>query len=339
MSEAVNVLITLPFEGKLSEKLILVSPNLNIMVSQANKAEEISKELWESVDVLYTHRVLPQPEQAPNLKWIQFHWAGINHVVNAPILQRPGILVTTLSGAACTQVAEYILMMLLALGHRLPEMMAAQRRSEWPQDRWQRFSPKELRESVVGIIGYGSIGRQTANLLHTFGAKILAAKHNVMKTTDEGYILPGTGDPTGDLVHRMYPPQALRTMVRDCDYVVVTVPLTDQTRGLVNAEVIQACKPSAFLVDASRGGIVDQDALVSALKNGRLAGAALDVFPEEPLPADSPLWKVPNLLVTPHISSNTPFYDERAVDLFAENLRRYLIGLPLFNLYNPQLGY
>jgi phosphoglycerate dehydrogenase-like enzyme len=147
------------------------------------------------------------------------------------------------------------------------------------------------------------------------------------------------GDPQGDYPLRIYPPQALKTMVRDCDFIVVTAPLTDETKGLVDAEVLQACKPGAYLVHTSRAGVVDQDALVAALKSGKLAGAALDVFMEEPLPPESPLWKTPNLIISPHISGNSPEYDERATELFAENLRRYLIGLPLLNLFDPKLGY
>lgn len=339
MSEQINVLITLPLDDKLIEKLISVSPKLNLMNEPANRVDEISKESWEAAHILYTNRVIPQPEQAPNLEWIQFHWAGINHALQAPILSRPNMKLTTLSGAACSQVAEYIVMMLLALGHRFPEMRAAQRRSEWPQDRWQRFSPVELRGSTVGIIGYGSIGRQTARLLQVFGAKILAAKHNAMKTTDEGYTLEGMGDPQGEIPLRIYPPQALKTMVRECDFVVVTAPYTHESKNLVDAEVLQACKSGAYLVHTSRAGVLDQEALVSALKSGKLAGAALDVFDEEPLPAESPLWKAPNLIISPHISGNSPEYDQRAVDLFAENLRRYLIKLPLLNLFDMNLGY
>lgn len=339
MSDSINVLITLALADHLIERIRSVSPRLNLMVEQANRVDEISKEKWESAQVLYTNRVIPSPEQAPDLRWIQFHWAGINHAIDAPILSRPGMVATTLSGAACSQVAEYILMMLLALGHRFLEMRAAQRRTEWPQDRWQRFSPKELRGSTVGIIGYGSIGRQTARLLQSFGASVLAAKHNAMKTSDDGYSLPDMGDPQGDYPLRIYPPQALKTMVRDCDFIVVTAPLTDETKGLVDAEVLQACKPGAYLVHTSRAGVVDQDALVAALKSGKLAGAALDVFMEEPLPPESPLWKTPNLIISPHISGNSPEYDERATELFAENLRRYLIGLPLLNLFDPKLGY
>jgi phosphoglycerate dehydrogenase-like enzyme len=339
MSEPVNVLIAAPFPEKLISRLNGVSPRLRISVSKAKKAEEISKDEWEKVEVLYTSRLLPSPQQAPNLRWIQFHYAGIDHVVDAPILQKEGLVATTLSGGSASQMAEYAVMMLLALGHRLPQLINSQKSSEWPKDRWELFSPQELRESNVGIVGYGSIGRQVARLLTPFGVQILAIKRDAMHPEDIGYIPEGQGDPQGDFVRRLYPPQALKSMVKACDFVVVTIPLTEETRGMINAEALASFKPTAFLVDVSRGGIVDHEALIEALKEKKLAGAALDVFPEEPLPAESPLWKMPNVLLTPHIAGNTAFYDERAVELFAENLDRYLSGLPLYNRYRPEVGY
>jgi phosphoglycerate dehydrogenase-like enzyme len=230
-------------------------------------------------------------------------------------------------------------MMFLALGHRLPDMMSSQRKSEWPKDRWERFSPLELRGSTVGIIGYGSIGRQGARLVNVFGATVLATKKDVMHPEDRNYTPEGMGDPAGDLVHRIYPYQALRSMLKECDFVAVTVPKTADTLGLIKAEELAAMKATAFLVDISRGGIVDHNALANALRDRRIAGAALDVFPEEPLPADSPMWKLPNVIITPHISGTTPHYDERAVALFAENLQRYLANLPLLNRFDPKEQY
>jgi phosphoglycerate dehydrogenase-like enzyme len=339
MNEPVDVLMTLAFEEPLLDKLRTVSPRINLKVIKANKVDEIPSDVWATVEVLYTNRVVPAPTLAPNLRWIQFHWAGINHIIDEPLLQRPGVIATTLSGAASTQVAEFIVMMLLSLGHRLPDMIEHQRRSIWPKDRWERFSPRELRGSTVGIVGYGSIGRQVARSLQPFGARVLATKRDAKHPEDYGYIPEGFGDLQGDYVHRLYPAQALRSMVKECDFIVVTVPLAPATRFLIDAEILAACKPTAFLIDTSRGEVVDQQALIDMLREKKLAGAALDVFPEEPLPSESPLWKMNNVIVTPHISGNTPQYDERAVELFADNLRRYLDGLPPYNQFDPTLGY
>jgi len=287
----------------LIQALQAVSPRLRVTVSPAQKAEDVPGDLWARCEVLYTDRVLPEPGLVPLLKWVQFHYAGIEKVLGAPLLARPDLLVTTLSGAAASQTAEHVLALLLALARQLPALNAHQKKSEWLKDRWGRFAPRELRTSTVGIIGYGSIGRQVARLLREFGATVLATKYNAMQPADR------------------------------------SVPLTPQTRGLLDAETLAACKPGAYLVDVSRGGIVDHNALVKALQERRLAGAALDVFPEEPLPPKSPLWELPNVIITPHIAGISPHYDERAVEMFAANLARYVNGQPPYNLFDPKRGY
>lgn len=339
MEKPVEILITLPIEDELIERLNRISPQLRITIHKAKEAREIPSDVWQKVEVLYTNRVLPSPEQAPNLKWIQFHWAGVDHAVDEPILSKPGLIATNLSGAAAPQMAEHAVMMMLALGHHLPELFDLQRRAEWPSERWKRFNPVELNTSTVGIIGYGSIGREIARLLNIFGATILATKRDVKHPSDSGYIRQGLGDPNGDFVRRLYPPQALCSMLKECDFVVVTVPLTTETRHLISARELAAMKPSAYLIDVSRGGVVDHDALIEALRERKIAGAALDVFPEEPLPPSSPLWKLPNVIITPHISGFSTHYDERAMELFAENLRRYIKGEPLYNIIDLQRGY
>jgi phosphoglycerate dehydrogenase-like enzyme len=339
MNEQIEVLITVPFTDKLINSLIALSPRLKIHLVVAQKPAEISPDLWKRIEVLYTARILPTPDQAPRLRWIQFHSAGLDHVLTSPIVSKPEVKVTTASGTMASQVAEYILTMLLGLGHHLPELISLQRRAEWPRDRWERFSPRELRGSTVGIVGYGSIGRQLARLLQPFGAEVLATKQDAMHPEDHGYIPDGMGDPQGELVHRLYPAEALRSMIKLSDFVVVCVPLTPGTRNLIGPPELAAFKPGAYLVDVSRGGVVDQTALLAALKERRLAGAALDVFPEEPLPEDSPLWKAPNLVVTPHISGISTQFDERILQLFMENLRRYIAGQSLINIFDPERGY
>ena len=339
MNSPIEVLITLPFTEELVSQLQAVSPRLRLTLQKASKPEDIPAEIWQRTEILYTDRVLPKLDQAPALGWIQFHWAGLERAIDEPILRKPELVATSLSGAAATQVAEHVVLMCLALGHRLPDLVDHQKRAEWPRERFKRFLPLELRDSTVGIVGFGSIGREVARLLHAFGATILASKRDAMHPDDSGYLPEGLGDPRGDLLHRLYPPQALRSMLKECDFVVVAVPLTPKTRDLIGAEQLAVMKPTAFLVDVSRGGIVNHPALLLALRERKIAGAALDVFPEEPLPADSPLWKFPNVLLTPHISGNSPFYDQRAIVLFADNLARYLAGAPLLNTVDPLRGY
>lgn len=335
----VDVLMSVHLGTPLIQKLQEVSPALRITVHPAQNINEIPVELWARCEVLYTDRIIPDPELAPALKWVQHHHAGIDSSLEFLSTDRPNLIVTTLSGAATTQIAEQILTMLLAFGRQLPILAEHQRKADWPKDRWERFTPRELRNSTVGIIGYGSIGRQVARLLREFGATVLATKGNAMKPEDNGYTSEGTGDPNGNLVHRLYPAQAIKTMLKDSDFIVVAVPRTEKTLGLVDAKALSTCKPNAYLIDVSRGGIVDHDALIKALNEHKLAGAALDVFSEEPLPAKSPLWKMPNVIITPHIAGVSAHYDERAMTLFAENLSRYINDMPLYNVFDLKKGY
>lgn len=335
----VEVLVTIPFSETLTNQLSAISPKINLTAIAAQKASEIPAEIWARTEVLYTGHVLPEPEQVPALRWVQFHFAGIDRYIDEPVLQRKDLQITTLSGAAAPQVAEYVLAMMLALGHKLPDLLASQKKSEWPKDRFERFLPFELNGKTIGIIGYGSIGRQIAHLLQPFGVTILATKRNGFDPRDEGYVVEGTGDPQGDLVHRLYPPQALRSMLKECHFIVVTVPMTAETNNIVNAAIFDALKPGSYLIDVSRGGVVNHNDLLDAIKNNKLAGAALDVFPEEPLPRSSPLWQNPNIIISSHISGGSEYYKERAAALFAENVLRYLSGLQLYNLFNRERGY
>ena len=190
-----------------------------------------------------------------------------------------------------------------------------------PEIAGERFSPVELRGSTVCLVGYGSIGRQVARLLQPFGVKVLAVKRDVMHPMDKGYTPSGLGDPDGDLFTRLHPVQAIKSVIHESDFVVICVPLTRATMHMIGEEELASFKPTAYLINPSRGEIIDQAALIQALESKKLAGAAMDVFEKEPLPADSPLWKMPNVIITPHIAGNSRYYNDRAAQLFAENLR------------------
>ena len=337
MSE-VLVLITLNFPEPLVERLRALSPRLQIKVHPGRSAQDLPGDLLPDVEVLYTLNALPDPASVPNLRWVQFHLSGVDAIVDHPLLHTD-VLVTSMSGASAPQLAEYALMGLLALGRRVPRMAADKAAKRWAEDRFDRYRPVGLRGATVGIVGYGSVGREVARLCRAFGAQVLATKRDLRNLSDDGYRLKDMGDPQAELVERLYPPQALASMARLCDFLVITAPLTPETRGLIDRRVFEALKPSAYLVDLSRGGLVDHAALVEALSEKKLAGAVLDVFPVEPLPEGSPLWEMPNVLISPHIAGASGDYFERATELFAENLRRYLSDQPLLNLYDPQRGY
>ena len=191
MEDPIEVLITLPFSDELMKKITNISPRIVVENIVARKADDINDEMWKKVEVLYTNRALPTPEQAPSLRWIQFHWAGFDHALEEPILRREGMNITSMSGASASQLAEHAVLMMLALGHHIPELFAQQRKAEWPSGRWELFTPHELRGSTVGIVGYGSIGRQIARLLQTFGAKVLATKRDIRHPEDTGYTVEG----------------------------------------------------------------------------------------------------------------------------------------------------
>jgi phosphoglycerate dehydrogenase-like enzyme len=338
MADLIHVFILTqsPIPEHLLQTLRAVSPRLSVEHRTAKTLAELG-EVWAGVEVLYTTGLLPAPEQAPNLRWVQGHFAGVDQVIDHPLIAR--VRLTTASGIHASNMGGYVLMMILAFAHRLPRMVQYQSRAEWPADRWNIFVPRELRDSTLGIVGYGSIGRETARLAKAFGMRVLACKRDPSRRADDGWRLPDSGDPDGRYVDRLYSHVDLLSMLTECDYVAVTAPLTPETVGLIGAKELRGMKPEAVLINVARGGLVDQAALIDALQRGLIAGAALDVFTPEPLPPDSPLWRLSNVIISPHVSGFTPHYDERAMALFAENLRRYVKGEGLLNEANVSRGF
>lgn len=339
MSTPIEVLVLVQFSEELIAQLQEVSPRLHINVLKANKPDEIPLEIWQKVEILYTENVLPDSDQVPNLKWIQFHWAGLDRLLHEPVIKKSDLIITSLSGGASPQVAEFVMSMVLALGHHLPETFDLQQKGEWPKDRMKRFIPQEVSTSTVGIVGYGSIGREIGRMLNAFGATILATKRDLMSLQDNGYSIENRGDPPGDFVRRFYPAQAIKSMLKECDFVVISVPLTNETKGMIGEEELGSMKPTAFLINASRGSVINQPALVNALTERKIRGAALDVFELEPLPPEHALWKLPNVIITPHIAGISNQYDQRAMALFSDNLQRYLKSQPLLNQVSLERGY
>lgn len=332
------ILTQSPIPAALIEHVRAVSPRLQVEHRTARSADDVG-DLWREVEVLYTTGLAPTPEAAPALRWVQGHFAGADSFLH----QHPALLkqatLTTASGVHAPNMSEYILMMMLAWAHHLPRMVEYQKRVEWPKDRWALFAPRELRGGTLGIIGYGSIGRETARLARAFGMRVLATKRHHQRVAEDGWGLSGVGDPTLENVDRLYPVEALRELLAECDYVALTVPLSPETRGMMGAAEFKAMKSDALLINVARGGVVEEAALIEALRSGTIGGAALDVFAQEPLPSDNPLWTLPNVILSPHVSGFTPEYDARAMALFAENLRRYVAGEALLNVVELGRGY
>ena len=234
---------------------------------------------------------------------------------------------TTASGIHATPISEYVIGAMLAFAKGFPKAFRAQ------QERaWRPFWPEEVEDKTVGVLGVGAIGARVVKLAKALDMRVLALRRSAdRRLTGDEAGLPG--------VDEMLPPSDLPYLLAESDYVVVALPLTPESRGLIREPELRAMKSNAVIVNIGRGAIIDEAALIRALKEGWIAGAALDVFQQEPLSAESELWGLDNVILTPHISGGTPRYMERAVGLFCDNLRHYLADDPLRNIVDPARGY
>ncbi|MCX8022537.1 MAG: D-2-hydroxyacid dehydrogenase [Syntrophorhabdaceae bacterium] len=312
-----------------------VSPRIVIEKRLVRDADKIGS-LWDEIEILFTSDPLPPEGGASKLKWIQGYYAGIDRWGDIP-LKHPYIWTTT-SGIH-VHVSEHALMLMLALGRKLPLIMENQKKAGWPPDRFGIFEPYELRDSTVGIIGYGSIGRQLGYLCKALGMRVLAADRPEVLTYEPPWRLPGLPPISASQPDKLYDPSDLKPLLQESDYVVLCVPYTPKTHGIINAETLSYMKPTAFLINVARGKVVDEPVLIEYLKAGKIRGAGLDVYWEEPLPPSSPIWSLPNVIACPHVAGFSPHYIKRAMMLFAENLRRYIAKEPLLNVVTKEKGY
>jgi phosphoglycerate dehydrogenase-like enzyme len=332
-----SVLINFDLPTELVEEIASLSPRLAVRQEICVSARQVEALLAEGGEVLYARPLPERLEEAWDLRWVQVQYAGVDGLLDHPLF-RSNILVTTTSGAHAVPSAEYVIGVMIALFRAFPALVRDQALREWNR----AHSPeRELHGKTLLILGYGSIGREVARLAQAFNMRILAVKRDPVERQDIGFALPGTGDPDGALPERIVGPEGLLDVLTEADFVVSTVALTRDTRHILGERALRAMKPSAFLINVSRGGICHEPSLLRALSERWIAGAALDVFDEEPLPAHSPFYGLPNVFVTPHISASrqNPAYDRRATGLFIENLRRYLDGRPLLNLVQRDRGY
>jgi phosphoglycerate dehydrogenase-like enzyme len=258
---------------------------------------------------------------APKLKWYQTIAAGVDKLADNGLLDGR-IIVTKGSGIASSQIAEHVVAMMLSLMKRLPSFAANQR-----EHRWQMEETDEVAGSTLAIVGMGHIGRDVAVRVRPFGMRIVATRRRVA---------PGDTDPDCD---ELLPHDQLDAILPRADVVVLSMPLTPETQNLFDARRLALMKPTAYLINVARGGVLDHDALYRALAEKTIAGAGLDVTEPEPLPAESPLWDLPNVVITPHVSALVDDYPRRAAAHFVANLRRYVHGEPLHNLVDTTLGY
>ena len=261
---------------------------------------------------------------APRLRWMQQWSAGSEWLLrNTEAVAAPFVL-TNASGVHAQPIGEHIMALALALTRGLHRAVRAQ-----AEGRWQRPEMAngiaELADQTMLLIGVGAIGERVAHFASAFGMRVVGVRRDPSRLVQD--------------VAEMHGPAALAALLPEADLVVITLPLTHETRHLIGEAQLRAMRSSACLINIGRGGTVDEDALVRALQEGWIAGAGLDVFEREPLPEDSPLWKMENVIVTAHYSGRTPRYDERASAIFLDNLERYLSGQPLRNVVDKERGY
>jgi len=320
----VVVLVNIEISPDLLSLISSVDSRVRVVQAQYLSQDELNNVLPE-VNVFFGFRVpVEWYTGASKLEWVQLASAGVDHFVREGIPKlRPDLLVTTASGIHEVPISEHVLGMMLYFSRRFNIAVPNQRAHSW-----SRLSPDELNEKTVCIVGYGPIARRTAMLCQGFGMRVICVRASLTEQQ------PGVGP-----VDRFYPASRLNEAVGQADYVVVAAPHTPQSAGMVSEAQFEAMKPGTVLINVSRGALVDEPAMIRALQEGKLAGAGLDVFVVEPLPEDSPLWDMENVLVTPHNSGANPHYNERATDLFCDNLARFLRGEPLRNLVDFERGY
>ena len=339
--EKIQVLCTRSFSDPQLDYLRTVSPRLIVEQHRANSAAELGRMIRPDTEVLFTSLAPETLATAPRLRWLQTRGAGVNQLVGTPVWNS-NVMITTASGLHAGPIGEYVVGMMVALARDFLGFLDFQRRACWPMKprvHFEQFPGRELRGSTVLIVGYGSIGREVARLCHVLGLRIIAVKRHPEEHADSGFVMPGTGDPNGSLPEKFVAPSQLDEVLPAADYVVVSAASTHETRHLIGEPQLRLMRPDAFLINIARGDVIDQSALARALQERWIAGAGLDVFEKEPLPADSPLWQLENVILSPHVAGITPRYDEHVVEIFAENLRRYVAGRELLNLIDRTRGY
>jgi phosphoglycerate dehydrogenase-like enzyme len=282
------------------------------------EGEEEFLAMLEGAEVLYDFprgHVEDLVRVVPKLRWVQASMAGAGEIAERAGLQNTDVAITTASGVYSGPLAEFVLMALLA-------HVKAERR-------WREAHTETLRGKTLCIVGLGNIGRAVAERARPFGVRVVGVKRMVRED-----------DAAWDYADELYATRDLHPALQEADYVVVTLPGTPETYGLLNAEAISVMKLGAYFVNVGRGKVVDEGALIEGLKSGQLSGAALDVFEEEPLPRESPLWDLENVIVSPHSTDNVPgLTNELQTELFCDNLWRYLNGEPLRNELDKKLLY
>lgn len=301
-------------------KLKQVFPQLEIV--HLSNYEKVEQQLRDS-EIVITWSL--RPEQfavARKLRWIHSPAAAV-HQLMFPELVDSDVIITNARDVHAPVVAEHVIALLFAVAKKIPQAVRLQEKHLWGKD---KLEPTEVSGATLGLVGLGSIGREITKRASALGMRVIAVRQNPEKGSVEG-------------IAQLFPSSKLNEMLGEADYVVIAAPRTRETENLFDAQRLTKLKPQACLINVSRGALLDESALADALRNHRLAAAALDVFAEEPLPAGSPLWDLDNLLITPHTAAVTNKLWDRHYALVHENLCRFLAGERLLGLVDKQKGY
>jgi phosphoglycerate dehydrogenase-like enzyme len=307
------------------ERLAFEFPQSEIILR--NRYEGIEDHLRDA-EVMLTLSLRPEQfELAERLRWIHSPSAAVHQFMFTELINSPVVLTNSreVHGPA---VAEHVIAVIFALAKKIPIAAILQQQRVWGQEQmWNDGAHlREIAGATLGLIGLGSIGHRVAQMASALGMRVIAVREHPEKEKPEGVV-------------EVFAPSALDDLLKQSDYVVVAAPLIAATDGLINAARLAVMKPDAFLINVGRGPQVDESALADALRSRRIAGAALDVFDREPLPKESALWDLPNLLITPHTGGLAEKLWHRQYEVFSENLRRYLAGQPLLYVVDKQKGY
>jgi phosphoglycerate dehydrogenase-like enzyme len=335
-----NYLTTLDVDDAWLDALAKACPSLDVRRYRAESADEVPADVWAQTEILHTGYVLPDPASVPRLRWIQLDTSGIEHVRAHPIWSA-GVEITTLGGIAPVPMAEFVIASVLDLAHHAPAVAALRRRRAWPSpaERLASLTPLAVDGATLTVVGYGRIGHEVARIAHTLGMTVVALSRRGpgAREADTHFDTGRAFDHAAHVEHR--PATALPDVLPRTDFLVVVVPLTPETAGLIGAQEFARIRPGACVVNVSRGGVVVEEALLEALGSSQVRYAALDVFDDEPLPADSPWWEHDQVLVTPHIAGLAPRYSEQVLDLVCTNVVRIEEGRPLLNRADRAAGY
>ncbi len=270
--------------------------------------------------------------RAPRLSWVHSATSGVERALT-PAARERELVVTNARGVFSRPIAEYVLMMILSVTRRLPQLLELQR-----ERTWQPLEGAELRDVTVGIVGLGSIGRAVGALASAFGCRVVAVRRRPDQALD--VVTDGEDLSFGELrLEQVGGPETLPELLGESDFIVLAAPLTPETEDMINDATLAMVKPGAWLINVARGRLVDERALLRALRDGPLGGAVLDTFRDEPLPPMSSFYDLPNVIVTPHTAWSSGRVLDRSVELFCDNLRRFAKGEPLLNVVDPDAGY